>query len=494
MPRPKDIVLSALPTHRRTQARHVARRRPLRRLLTALMVTFAVLLVTGSVGAFVAYYKINNNIQSQDLTGLLGDRPKVIAEGEEQVPLNILLIGSDKRSGAAARNIGGARSDTTILLHLAADRKSAVLVSIPRDSIVDIPSCKRPDGSRTVAQTTRFNAAYSLAGAACTIRTVEKITDIRIDHHVVIDFRGFKQMVDALDGVQICLPQRVDDDSSKLHLDAGRQTVNGADALAYVRTRKKLGDGSDLDRIDRQQAFLSSMVDKVSSKGLLLRPDRLLSFLDAATKSITTDPGLASLNDLRKLAQSVKGVDTDAVSFVTVPNAANPADSGNTVIFRQAEADALWTSLRFDRPLPGQEKKKDPGTAAPPTGPPLRTPPENIHVEVLNGSGVPGAATRLAERLQVAGFVVTGVGTADRDDYTTTTVRHDPAYDESGRTLNAAVSGSLIAVDASLGRTLVVVVGSDNPKVVPVTVAGSTASPQPETSITTRSASQDICT
>jgi hypothetical protein len=163
------------------------------------------------------------------------------------------------------------------------------------------------------------------------------------------------------------------------------------------------------------------------------------------------------------------------------------------VIFRQAEADALWTSLRFDRPLPGKEKKK-PGTAAPQTGPPLRTPPENIRVEVLNGSGVPGAATRLAERLQAGGFVVTGVGTADRDDYTTTTVRHDPAYDESGRTLSAAVSGSTIAVDPSLGRTLVVVVGSDHPEVVPVTIAGSTTSPQPEPSITTRSASQDICT
>jgi hypothetical protein len=98
--------------------------------------------------------------------------------------------------------------------------------------------------------------------------------------------------------------------------------VHGRAALAYVRTRYQLGNGSDLGRIDRQQAFLSSMVTKVSSKGLLLRPDRLVAFLDAATKSITTDPGLASLNDLRKLAQSVKGMDTDAVSFVTVPRRA----------------------------------------------------------------------------------------------------------------------------------------------------------------------------
>lgn len=485
--------MSALPTHRRTLARHVARRRPLRRLVTALLVTFAVLMVTGSVGAFVVYYKINNNITSQDLTGLLGNRPQVIAEAADQKPLNILLIGSDKRTGVAAEHIAGARSDTTILLHLAADRKSAVLVSIPRDSIVDIPSCKRPDGSRTVAQTTRFNAAYALAGPACTIRTVERITDIRIDHHIVIDFQGFRQMVDALNGVQICLPERVDDNKSNLHLDAGRQTVHGRAALAYVRTRYQLGNGSDLGRIDRQQAFLSSMVTKVSSKGLLLRPDRLVAFLDAATKSITTDPGLASLNDLRKLAQSVKGMDTNAVNFVTVPNGANPADRGNTVLIKEAEAHALWTSLRFDRPLPGQEKKPR-GTAAPQTGPPLRTPPERIRVEVLNGSGVPGAATRLAERLSAAGFVVTRVGTADRDDYATTTVRHDPAYNESGRTLNAAISGSTIQVDPALSGTLVVVVGTDNPKVVPVTVAGSTATPQPQTSITTRKASQDICT
>ena len=458
------------------------------------MVTFGVLLVTGSVGAFVAYYKLENNINSQDLTDLLGERPEVIAEGDDK-PRNILLIGSDTREGDNSSHGAdiGARSDTTILLHLAADRKSAVLVSIPRDSIVDIPRCKREDGTSTDPRTDRFNSAYSLAGPACTIRTVEKITDVHVDHHVVIDFSGFKNMVNAVDGVEVCLTERVDDDKSKLHLDAGRQTVRGRDALAYVRTRYQLGDGSDLGRIDRQQAFLSSMVKKVSSNGLLLRPDRLLRFLDAATKSITTDPGLASLNDLRKLAQSVKNLDTDAVTFVTVPNSANPADNGNTVLFQEAAADALWTSIRFDRPLPGQESKARQGTAAPQTGPPLKTPPERISVEVLNGSGVPGAATRLAERLQAEGFVVTRVGTADRDDYATTTVSHDPAYDESGRTLGAAVAGSTVEVDPGLSSTLVVVVGGDEPKVVPVQVAGSTASPQPETTITTRSADQDIC-
>ena len=455
------------------------------------MVTFSVLLVTSSVGAFVAYYKLDNNINKQDLTRLLGDRPDAIAEGPDK-PLNILVMGSDKRTGNAARAIGGERSDTTILMHLAADRASAVVVSIPRDSIVDVPECMLEDGTTLPARDAQmFNSAFSEGGAACTIRTVESLTDIRVDHHIVLDFGGFKDMVNALDGVQVCLPTAVTDSKSKLDLEAGRQTVMGDQALAYVRTRNSLGNGSDLSRIDRQQAFLGSMVTKVQSSGLLLRPDRLYNFLAAATKSLTTDPGLGSLNALRKIAQDVKGLETKNVSFVTVPNEPYTLDA-NRVQFTEA-ADALWTSLRFDRPLPGQEKKARQGTAGPATGPPLQTPPERIQVEVLNGSGVPGAATRLAERLQAEGFVVTRVGTADRDDYATTTVSHDPAYDESGRTLGAAVSGSTIEVDTSLSSTLVVVVGADEPKVVPVQVAGSTASPQPETTITTRSANQDIC-
>ena len=482
--------MPASPAHRTTFARHVAPRRGARRVVTALAVTLAVVLVTGFVGAFVAYYKLNNNITEQDLSGILGDdRPAVIAEADEK-PLNILVMGSDRR--APGKNVAGERSDTTILLHLAADRKSAVVVSIPRDSIVDIPRCMREDGTSIPARPQQmFNTAFSSGGAACTIRTVEAISDIRIDHHVVVDFRGFRGMVNALDGVEVCVPEAVYDRKSRLDLEAGRQIVHGDQALAYVRTRYGLGNGGDLSRIERQQAFLSSMVTKVQSSGLLLRPDRLYNFLAAATQSLTTDPGLSSLNELRKLAQDVRGLKSSQIRFVTVPNEPYPADP-NRVQFTPA-AKALWTALRFDRPLPGQERKARQGTRAPDTGPPLRTPPERIHVEVLNGSGVPGAATRLAERLQAEGFVVTGIGTAARSDYTTTEVRHDPAYDESGRTLGAAVEGATVVEDLSLGSTLLVVVGADQPKVVPVRVAGSTATPEPDPTLTTRTASEDIC-
>lgn len=476
-------------------ARHAARTRPLKRILSALAVVVAVLLVTATTTAFVAYYRLNGNITSQDVDRMLGtDRPAKVAEkAADREAQNILLMGSDKRKAGIGSAVEGERSDTTILLHVAADRSSAVMVSIPRDSIVDIPECTREDGTTVPAQPSQmFNAAFSEGGAACTIRTVESLTDIRIDHHVVVDFSGFKDMVNALGGVPVCVPYAVTDSKSHLDLKAGTQTVKGQQALAYVRTRSALGNGSDLSRIDRQQAFLGSMVTKVRSTGLL-RPDRIYNFLAAATSSLTTDPGLANLNSLRKLAQDVKGIDTKDVTFVTVPNEPYPADP-NRVQFK-ASAGALWDALRFDQALPGKEKKPS-ATASPTTGPPLLTAPEAIRVQVLNGSGVRGEAGRVARELTAAGFNVVGVGDATDvppGGLPTTTVSHDPAYDESGRTLGAAVSGSTVTEDIRLGATLVVVVGADSPAVVPVEVLGSTASPAAEETLSTRSADDDIC-
>ena len=180
-------------------------------------------------------------------------------------------------------------------MHLAADRESAAAVSIPRDTMVPIPECTRDDGTVVPAQEVQmFNEAFSAGGPACTIKTVEALTKVRIDNYIVVDFTGFKDMVDALGGVKVCLPYAVNDPQSHLDLEAGTQTVRGQQALAYVRTRHGLGDGSDLSRIDRQQAFVGSMVSKVKDKGLLLRPDRLYNFLAAATKSLTTDFGAVS--------------------------------------------------------------------------------------------------------------------------------------------------------------------------------------------------------
>jgi LCP family protein required for cell wall assembly len=491
-------VPTARATHgrrRKPHARHAAPHSAVRRVVTALAVVLSLLAVTGTATAVVAYYKLNGNITKDDVASLIGpDRPKKIDNPDQaKQPENILLIGSDKRSGQAAKNpnVAGQRSDTTILLHLAADRKSAVLVSIPRDTIVDIPSCKRSDGTVVQAQPhTMFNSAFSEGGAACTIKTVEHITNIRIDHHVVIDFSGFRGMVNALGGVRICLPEDVNDPYSHLDLSKGYHTVRGEQALAYVRTRHGLGNGGDLSRIDRQQAFLSSMVTKVKSKGLLLRPDRLLRFLDAATKSITTDPGLGSLNALRKLAGDVKGIDTKNVTFLTAPNQPYPQNPNRVEL--KPSASLVWHALRYDQALPGKGPKK---TSTPTsTAQALKTPPERINVRVLNGTFKAGEASRVAGELEAEGFNVVGIGNAPRRDYTTTEVRHDPGYDESGRTLGAALPDASVISDPSLSTTLVVIVGSDAPTVAKVTVVGSTVSPPAaEEKLTTRSASDNIC-
>lgn len=320
---------------------------------TALAASFLVLIAAGA--GWWLYKKLDGNITTDtsaaaELKAYEKDRPLPIARDAQ----NILLIGSDTRSGdnrAYGRDDGGSqRSDTTILLHLAADRKSATAVSIPRDLMAEIPSCHTADGKATREQFAQFNWAFELGGTACTIRTVEKMTGIRVDHHMVIDFSGFKDMVDAVDGVEVCLKKPVDDADAHLKLPAGRQKLDGEEALGYVRARKSIGNGSDTERMDRQQKFLGALVNKMQSNGVLLNPTRLYPVLDAATKSLTTDPGLDSLRDLYDLVRGMRNVPTDQVQFLTVPRQSYRADANRDELVQPA-ADQLFTALREDEPV-----------------------------------------------------------------------------------------------------------------------------------------------
>ncbi|MGW7368225.1 LCP family protein [Streptomyces sp. NPDC054841] len=266
---------------------------------------------------------------------------------------NILLIGSDTRAGSANRRYGhteGQRSDTTILVHLAADRRSATAVSVPRDLMVDIPSCRTAGGTRSRPQFAQFNSAFAIGGAACSIRTVERLTGIRVDHHMVIDFHGFKDMVDAVDGVQVCLNEPINDPDAHLRLKAGKQTLNGEQALGFVRARKSLGNGSDTERMDRQQRFLGALFNKVQSNGVLLNPAKLYPVLDAATKAITADPGMDSLKDLYYLARSLRDVPSERVQFLTVPRRAYTYDPNRDELVEPA-ASRLFKRLREDAPV-----------------------------------------------------------------------------------------------------------------------------------------------
>jgi LCP family protein required for cell wall assembly len=291
------------------------------------------------------------------------------AEGETR---NVLLLGSDSREG---RNSGygdaiGARSDTTILLHLPADRSHATAVSVPRDLMVDIPECRRADGTTTAARFAQFNWAFQFGGAACTIRTVEKLTGVRIDHHLIVDFKGFRKVVDAVGGVEVCLPHAVHDRDARLHLEAGRQTLDGKQALGYVRSRKAF-DGSDTQRMGRQQDFLASLLHKVRAEGMLTDPSELYPLLDAATSALTADEGLDSLRELYGLVRSMREIPEGEVHFLTVPRqpyALNP----NRDELVQPAAERVFEKLREDEPVrvthtteTGASRGSSPGAESP---------------------------------------------------------------------------------------------------------------------------------
>ncbi|WP_443063763.1 LCP family protein [Streptomyces sp. NBC_00659] len=312
--------------------------------------------VLGAVAVgWAAYEKLNGNITADndtaaELARYERERPTALVRDAQ----NILLIGSDSRSGVGnkkyGRDSGTERSDTTILLHLAANRRSATAMSLPRDLMVDVPGCRRPDGTRTDPMFAMFNYAFEVGGSACTIRTVEKLTNIRVDHHMVVDFHGFKDMVDAVDGVEVCLREPIDDKAAKLRLPAGKVVLDGEQALGYVRARKSIGNGSDTDRMDRQQKFLGALISKVRSDDVLLNPAKLYPVLDAATSSLTTDPGLASLRGLYDLVRGLRDIPTDSIQFLTVPRTSYVLNANRDQLMEPAAA-RLFKRLRADRPV-----------------------------------------------------------------------------------------------------------------------------------------------
>ena len=326
---------------------------PRHRIIKAVAITVASVLVVVLTGGFFVYRHLNNNITGIDITSALGtDRPTEVKAKTPQKPLNILLLGSDTRQGQTG-HIGGdtpGLSDTTILLHISGDRKLAYGVSLPRDAMVKRPSCERKDGQGTdPGGLSMFNAAYAVGGPACTVKTVEGLTNIRINHFVVIDFNGFRKMVDALGGVEVCVPKEVNDTTGHIYLPAGTYDVKGQRALDYVRVRHSISDNGDIGRMKRQQTFLASMANKAVSAGTLVNPVRLVKFLDAATKSLTTDTGLSSLNKLGSLAKSLKGIGLDHIQFLTVPFKTYEPDPNR--LEWAPGANRLWYRVRMDMPI-----------------------------------------------------------------------------------------------------------------------------------------------
>lgn len=315
------------------------------RVLRWTAVGVAVLVVVATMGGYLVYRNLYGNITHEDVTQQLGDkRPPKVGKAT-----NILVLGSDAGTNDYDPD-KGKRSDTIILLHLSPNNEQGAGVSFPRDSIVRIPACRNHTTHKpTRPHTGMINSAFSTGGAACTWKTIEANTGIHIDHFVKLDFYGFKDVVDALGGVRVCPKQAIHNQHDGITLRPGCQNVMGEQALLYVHERKGVGDGSDLQRIQRQQQFMSAVVDKATDSGLLTSPTRLYEFLSAATKVMTTDSDF-DISAMRKLAGKAKSLGSDGVCFMTVPN--KPwSHNRNRVAWAQPAAKRLFSAIKADRPV-----------------------------------------------------------------------------------------------------------------------------------------------
>ncbi|MGX1492633.1 LCP family protein required for cell wall assembly [Streptomyces tendae] len=239
-----------------------------------------------------------------------------------------------------------------MILHIHKGHKKASVVSVPRDTIIDRPRCTDTDGNAyPAASGVMFNSAYSTGGAPCAVKTVESLTGIRMDHYLEVDFSGFQKLIDRLGGVEVTTTKAIDDPDSHLKLTAGTHRLDGEQALGLVRTRHGVGDGSDLGRIQLQQAFMKALIEQAKSVDLFGNPKRLLDLADTATKTVTTDSGLGSVNRLMSFANGLKGISSKNMTMVTLPVRYDPADP-NRVIVAEAKAKQVFTALEHDRPIP----------------------------------------------------------------------------------------------------------------------------------------------
>ncbi|MFD0347715.1 LCP family protein [Kitasatospora aburaviensis] len=336
----------------------------------------ALVLVAGCGGAYYAYQHFNNNITAVKVQ--LGDeaeRPKPAGDA-----LNILVIGTDSREGLG-REYGDEGStghaDTTLLFHVAKDRSNATVVSLPRDLMVPIPECRTSAG-KAIPGTSRamFNESLGQEGRdpGCTWKTVEKLTGIRVDHFVMVNFEAVKTLSTAVGGVEVCAAKDINDPDSHLKMSKGRHVVQGDEALAFVRTRHAVGLGGDLTRIPLQQQFISSMIRSIKSGDTLTSPTKLWKLADAATKALTVDDGIGSVDKLKDLALDVSKVDTGNITFATVPVEDDTKDK-NRLMLKQPDAGQLFSLVANDRSLTGTAAPEAAASAAATQGAAGQEPP-----------------------------------------------------------------------------------------------------------------------
>ncbi|MHC5259058.1 LCP family protein [Streptomyces sp. UC4497] len=346
------------PDNQRRKAEHThkdgsprkAERTHKQRIARRVIWVVALLLIVCLGTASCAYWRLDHNVSGIDLS-------KVLTDTDDSGEMNILVMGSDSRSGdngdLAGGDTGGtSRSDTTAVVHINEDHTKAETVWIPRDTLVDIPACTDSDGDTAPAQQdAMFNSAYSKGGPECTVKTVEQMSGLELNHYVELDFSGFVDFIDDIGGVTITTTEDIDDPDSGFDEPAGTHHLDGDEALAFVRTRHGVGDGSDLDRITLEQQMATAVIDQVKARDLVTHPKQAYDLASDLTKSLTTDTGLDSVSSLLGLGKSLTGIGADDVTQVTLPTETAPGDP-NRVAPKAPDADQVWNALKNDASIP----------------------------------------------------------------------------------------------------------------------------------------------
>lgn len=461
--------------HKPKRRGDVSRRRRLARRGVVIAGVFTLVL---GVGAAAAVWKLQGNIDTKPLgTSLVkDDTPKGA--------MNILFIGSDSRD-LGTKKYGteeGQRSDALMLVHFAKDNKRIDAVQIPRDTLTDLPACEDTGSGTFAGGNGMINSALE-AGPSCSVRAVEQISNVRIDHFVQLDFNGFAAMVNALGGVNVCLDQALVDRDASLDLPAGKQKIAGQDALALARTRHAVGDGSDIGRLGHQQVVMSSIIAQARSTNVLTRPDRLFKFLNALTQAITVDDGISSISGLTGLAKRARAVPDDKITFVTMPNGEAPTDPNRVI--KTDDADTIFAAVAKDKAMPVESNDESATTEAT-----TDTTGRAAAVTILNAAQTEGLATSAQESLAGLGYTVSGLQTAQEPaDTTSIIVDGTPEAKATAEALNKDFGFDAEIVVQSTGVTGVqLILGADR-----VTAGTDPVAPQ-KVKATTSKASDSLCT
>jgi len=465
----------AAPKRKREPSR---RRKIVRRVLIGLGVFVLVL----GLGAAAAIWKLQGNID----TAKIGE--SIVKDDTPKGAMNILFIGSDSRdlkSSEYGKGTGSQRSDALLLVHFSKGNTRIDAVQIPRDTVLDLPACKDTgSGAFAGGSNQMINAALD-GGPACSVRAVETLSNVHIDHFVQLDFDGFASMVNALGGVNVCLDEALVDPLAKLNLPAGKQKIKGKDALALARTRHAVGDGSDIGRLGHQQVVMSSIISQARSTSVLTRPDRLFKFLNALTKSITVDEGISSIPELTGLAKRARAVPDSGITFATMPNGAAPLDANRVV--KTDDADTIFKAVAKDQEMPVEGEDDEPAdtgdSGATPVADPRSTP-----VTILNAAQTSGLGTSMQASMDGLGYTVSGINTAQKPATATRIfVDGTPEAKATADALNADFGFKAEVVEQDITGVWLIL-GSDR-----IEAGTDPVKPEP-VKATTRKADDSLCT